>query len=89
MKIAFDSSFKKSYSEKIKGNKEKEELFWLAVEYFLKNPYHTSFKTHKLSGKLKGLWSFSIKNDFRIVFYTADDNSKVIFTYVGSSKEVY
>ena len=89
MEIAFDSSFKKAYNKKIKNRKESEELFWFATELFLKDQFHTSLTTHKLSGKLKGMWSFSIKYDFRIVFYFADNNTKIVFTYVGTHDEVY
>ncbi|MFQ5632984.1 MAG: type II toxin-antitoxin system YafQ family toxin [bacterium] len=45
-------------------------------------------RTHKLSGKLKGLWSFSIEYDLRIVFYFADE-SKAIFVDIGTHNEVY
>lgn len=39
----------------------KLHLFW-------KNPYENSLKTHRLSGKLNGLWSFSVSYHLRILF---------------------
>lgn len=89
MKIAFSSSFKRSFKKKIKGRKEIEDLFWEATALFIIDPFHSSLKTHKLSGKLKNLWSFSIEYDLRVVFYFEDNNKKAIFIYIGSHDEVY
>jgi len=88
MEIAFSSSFKRAFKKKIKGRKDIEDLFWEAAELFIKNPYHSSLRTHKLSGKLKDLWSFSIEHDLRVIFYF-EDNNKAIFVYIGSHDEAY
>ncbi|MBI3627039.1 type II toxin-antitoxin system YoeB family toxin [Candidatus Uhrbacteria bacterium] len=40
---------------------------------FRKNPFDPSLKTHKLKGKFKDFWSFSIGYKYRIVFeFSAD-----------------
>lgn len=38
------------------------------IELFRKNPKHSFLKAHKLKGKLKGFWSFSVNYEYRIVF---------------------
>jgi addiction module RelE/StbE family toxin len=38
------------------------------IDIFLENPYFPSLKTHKLSGKLKDCWSFSVSHNLRIMF---------------------
>ncbi|PIU03738.1 type II toxin-antitoxin system mRNA interferase toxin, RelE/StbE family [Candidatus Shapirobacteria bacterium CG08_land_8_20_14_0_20_39_18] len=38
------------------------------IDIFLKNPHTPSLKTHKLSGKMENLWSFSINHSVRILF---------------------
>jgi len=88
VEIAFSSSFKKSFSKRIKGNKRIEEKFWDSIKLFMKEPFHEKLKTHKLSGKLQGLWSFSVEWDIRIIFYFADKN-KVILIDIGKHEEVY
>jgi mRNA-degrading endonuclease YafQ of YafQ-DinJ toxin-antitoxin module len=45
-------------------------------------------KTHKLSGRLKDLWSFKISYDMRVVFYFAEKD-KVVFVDMGKHEEVY
>jgi addiction module RelE/StbE family toxin len=66
MKVAFSSSFKRAYKKRIKGQKEKEEAFFKKMEIFIDEPYHQQLRTHKLSGQLKDLWSFSI--DYNISY---------------------
>lgn len=65
MKIYYSSKFAKEYkrlSLKIKLSAEKKE------KIFRRNPYHPSLKTHKLTGKLKGYFAFSIDYQYRIIF---------------------
>ncbi len=89
MEISFSTSFKKGFRKKIKGSAS-EDFFWKAVELFILNPFHPPLKTHKLSGNLKGLWSFSIGYDLRVVFYfTKDKPQKAVFVDVGTHDEVY
>lgn len=56
-------------------------------EVFRKDPFHPLLKTHKLSGKLKNLWSFSITFHHRILFEFVDKD-KVLFIDVGGH-EIY
>lgn len=52
---------------------------------FTADPFDLSLKTHKLSGKLKELWSFSVDYDERILFYFTEDE-KAVFVDIGSHK---
>ncbi len=76
------------FSKKIKGKSKLEAKFWDRVEVFTQNPYDEKLRTHKLSGKLKELWSFSVEYDVRVVFYFVSD-SKAIFIDIGKHDEVY
>jgi mRNA-degrading endonuclease YafQ of YafQ-DinJ toxin-antitoxin module len=59
--VAFSSSFKRAFKRRIKGNAVLEARFWERLETFRTNPFDQSLRTHKLSGRLKDLWSFSIE----------------------------
>ena len=60
------------------------------MELFINDPFDSKLKTHKLSGKLKGLWSFSIEYDLRVVFFfTNDKTKKAVFVDIGTHDEVY
>ncbi|MGK7894536.1 MAG: type II toxin-antitoxin system YafQ family toxin [Xenococcus sp. (in: cyanobacteria)] len=88
MEVSFSSSFRRSFKKRIKGKTELENKFWAKVELFTKDPFNPSLRTHKLSGKLKDLWSFSIEYDERILFYFSDNN-KAVFVDIGNHDEVY
>lgn len=45
------------------------------IGLFLREPFHPSLKTHKLSGKLEGFWSFSVIYHLRILFEFIDPES--------------
>ncbi|MGR3309192.1 MAG: type II toxin-antitoxin system RelE/ParE family toxin, partial [Candidatus Brocadiales bacterium] len=70
IEIGVSSSFRRAFKKRI--DKEPERLFWKKMEVFRSNPYEPSLKTHKLSGELEGLWSFSINHDVRVIFKFMD-----------------
>ena len=88
IEIAFSSSFRRAFKKSVAGNVSLETRFWERVELFRNNPFDPKLRTHKLSGKLKDLWSFSIEYDLRVIFSFAEQN-KVILIDIGSHKEVY
>ena len=45
-------------------------------------------RTHKLSGKLEGLWAFSVDEDCRVVFEFIGED-RVLLIDIGSHDEVY
>ena len=88
IEVAFSSSFKKAFKRKIKHNPLKEKLFYIKLETFSLNPFSSPLKTHKLSGKQKHLWSFSIEYDLRVIFYF-DSPKRVVFINIGTHEEDY
>lgn len=44
------------------------------IDLFLEDPYLPILKTHKLTGKLKDCWSFSVSYKLRILFKFEKEN---------------
>ncbi len=88
MEVSFSAAFKRAFKKRIKGNADLEVRFWQKLAQFTADPFDPSLKTHKLSGKLKELWSFSLDYDERILFYFTEDE-KAVFVDIGSHDEVY
>ena len=86
-KITWDSGFKRAYKRKVKGNEQLKKL-WNAMALFQEDPFHSSLKTHKLTGKLKGLWAFAVSYDCRVVFSFLSQN-EVLLIDIGAHDEVY
>ena len=89
--IAFSSSFKRAFKKKVAGNANVETRFWERLGAFKEDPFDPKLRTHKLSGTLKDLWSFTIEYDLRVIFYFVDsvDARRAVFVDIGSHTEVY
>lgn len=84
MIIYYSTKFLKDYKKlpiKIKKLAEKSEL------KFRKDPHDHSLKTHTLTGKLKGFWSFSINYQYRIVFEFA--SKKTVWFHAVGAHDIY
>ena len=84
MKIYYSSKFAKEYKRlplKVKSVAEKKE------KIFRRNPHDTILKTHKLTGKLKGYYSFSIDYQYRIIFEFAE--KKTVWFHSVGTHEIY
>ena len=65
MEVHYSDRFEREYrklSLSLKEKAEKQEAL------FRKNPFDVRLKTHKLQGKLKDRWSFSVDRRYRILF---------------------
>ncbi len=54
-----------------------------AEKLFKKDPFSPKLKTHKLIGRLEGLWAFSINYSDRIIFEFLG-KGKALFHKIGS-----
>lgn len=83
-KILYSSRFEKSFSylhPKVKQLAIKKD------KLFRENPFHPSLETHKLGGKFRGTWAYSVNKDFRVHFYFLD-NETVVYANIGTH-EIY
>ena len=88
VEIEFAPSFQRAYKKKVSPGSDRHSRFLAKVKAFMQDPFDPSLKTHKLSGKLRDYWSFSIEYDLRVVFYFEDDDT-VVFFDLGTHDEVY
>lgn len=88
IEIIWDHGFKKAYQKKIKNDQELKKKFWKCMKLFSTDPFNKQLRTHKLTGRLQGLWAFSIDYDIRVIFSFPKDN-EVLLVDIGSHKEVY
>lgn len=58
------------------------------IEWFRNDPRDPRLKTHALTGKLKGLYSFSVTYGKRVTYLLVSPTT-ALFTDVGSHEEVY
>ena len=78
--IEYSTSFVKQFR---KLNPELKKQAVKAELLFKKDAFSPKLKTHKLTGKLKSLWAFSINYQDRIIFEFMGKR-KVLFYKIGS-----
>ena len=86
--VTWDQGFKRIYKKKVKNNEELKKRFWETMKLFLQEPFNTHLRTHKLTGKLEGLWAFSVTYDCRVIFKFIDKD-KILLIDIGGHDEVY
>ena len=88
IKITWDKGFKRIYKKMTRSNSELKKNFWNAIGLFSENPFYPTLRTHKLTGRLEGLWAFSITYNYRAVFKFLDDK-EILLIDIGTHDEVY
>ncbi len=53
------------------------------------DPFHPSLRTHKLEGRLQGLFSISINMSYRIVMEMEINDEEIILINIGSHDQIY
>ena len=85
MEIEYTDSFLKKYKKLDKNVKHKFEK---KEKVLIKEIFHASLRTHKLSGKLANCYSFSIDFHFRVIFRFSEDRKTAYFLDIGTH-EIY
>ena len=83
-RIFFYSKFQKEFGrlpKQIQALARKKDIL------FRRDAFHPSLETHKLSGKLKDDWVYSVNQQYRVHFYFIDDHS-VMYVSIGTH-EIY
>lgn len=84
MEIFYTAKFEREY------HKLALELKYIAEEkeeIFRRNPFDPRLKTHKLKGRFKEFWSFSITYKYRIVFEFAE--GQIVYFHSIGDHDVY
>ena len=84
----WDHGFKKAYEKKVRNDEDLKKKFWKSMKLFSADPFNKQLRTHKLTGKLQGLWAFSIEYNVRVIFSFLKEN-EVLLIDIGSHEEVY
>ena len=82
--IHYTSDFKKFYQNlphRIQRLVDKKDA------WFRKDAFDPRLKTHKLKGKLKGYWSYSVTRKYRILFRFAGADEIICFD--AGTHEIY
>lgn len=92
-RVAWHSSFERAFRKVVRAQPELKERILAVVERLAADPFSERLRTHKLRGRLRGLWSAWVEYDCRIVFtFEVDPESSgevIVLVDIGSHEDVY
>ena len=83
--IKWSRQFARYYKQRISKDATLTEAFWDSVEAFSEDPLLVD--DHPLQGVMEGQRSFSINDDYRVVYIEQEDHYQ--FIDVGTHEQVY
>jgi mRNA interferase YafQ len=92
-RLAWGNSFRRAFKQRTRNNSILQERVFEVLDQLVRDPFYPLLKTHKLSGKLQGLWACWVEYDCRIIF-SFDTNPEtgeelIVLVDLGSHNEVY
>ena len=91
--LVFGSSFKRAFKNNIKRRPELKPKIEEKLRLLAADPYNPILRTHKLKGKLSGVWACSVEYDCRIVFSfeknQETEKEEILLIDIGTHDEVY
>ncbi|PIU60686.1 MAG: type II toxin-antitoxin system mRNA interferase toxin, RelE/StbE family [Armatimonadetes bacterium CG07_land_8_20_14_0_80_59_28] len=91
--LSWSPSFQRALRRYLRRHPDAQAEISEALRCLAENPFSPALDTHKLRGKLTGLWACSVAYDCRIVFdFVNDPLSKkevILLTDLGSHEDVY
>ena len=91
--LAWSSGFRRGFKRAVRKNAILQEKIFSTLEKLVSQPFDPELKTHKLHGKLAGLWACEVEYDCRIVFCFENEreteNEFIVLVDIGTHDEVY
>lgn len=91
--LAWSSGFRRAFRKRTRNNPALQERIFHVLDRLVQNPFSPSLRTHKLSGRLQGLWACWVEYDCRIVFAFEPDEGQredlIVLIDLGTHNEVY
>jgi addiction module RelE/StbE family toxin len=92
-RLVWDSSFRRALKGRTRNDRSLQDRIFDTLDELVADPFQPKLKTHKLKGRLDGLWACSVEYDCRIIFsFVPDpesDADAIVLVDLGSHDEVY
>lgn len=91
--LSWSKGFRRGFRKATRKNVGLEEKIFSTLEKLSIQPFDPELKTHKLHGKLSGLWACEVEYDCRIVFTFENEpetgKAFIVLADIGKHDEVY
>lgn len=91
--LSWSKGFSRGFRKATRNNVSLQEKIFSTLEKLSIQPFDPELKTHKLHGKLSGLWACEVEYDCRIVFTFENEpetgKTFIVLADIGKHDEVY
>ena len=91
--LVWHTSFRRAFKRKTRHDPRLQERILETLAALAENPFEPALKTHKLRGRLEGLWACWVEYDCRVVFALepapSDGDDLIVLVDLGTHDEVY
>lgn len=92
-KLAWSQSFKRGFKKAAKKNPDLQARIFAVLDKLCQDPFDPKLRSHKLRGRLSGLWACHVEYDCRIVFafdkMPDHDSELIVLVDIGKHDEVF
>ncbi len=88
IRVTESPRFKRAYKHLVQGRPALEKTFRETLLLFIQDPYDPQLATHKLKGKLKESFAFSLTWKLRVVFSFGEPGTAILED-IGPHDKVY
>jgi addiction module RelE/StbE family toxin len=91
--LVWEASFRRAFKRVTRRSPRLQDKVFQVLLRLVENPSDPVLKTHKLSGRLSGLWACWVEYDCRIIFAFKPDpdggEQVILLVDIGTHDEVY
>ena len=92
-RLVWGASFRRAFKRVIRRSPPLEDRVFQVLRRLVENPSDPILRTHKLSGRLSGLWACWVEYDCRIIIAFKPDPASgeqlILLVDIGTHGEVY
>ena len=88
-KLIWGNIFVRAFKKTVKKHPELKEEIIAFLKLLEIDCFAPQLMTHKLKGKLSGLWACKAGYDLRIIFKLVENDTAIFLLEIGSHDEVY
>lgn len=91
-KLVWSKTFLRAFKKLAERHPHIQEDIEQTLRILVQDPFDARLRTHKLKGKLDGVWACSVGYDLRLIFEFvkgAEQKDDILLIEIGSHEEVY
>lgn len=90
--LVWSKTFVRAYKKAVQQHPDLRTDIEQVLRLLAQDPFDARLRTHKLKGKLSGVWACSVSYDLRLVFEfmkSANQEDEILLVEIGTHEEVY